>query len=578
MRPAAALVPLAALTAAVTGVALFALSLPGPPAPPPLAPPRPAREARPRLAVLVVFDQLRGDYLERWRPLFGPAGFARLQRDGAWFTDCHYPYAVTTTGPGHASMLSGACPDAHGVVDNDWYEDGKRVYCAGRDGVRLEPPLESDDRNKPAQGGTPERLLSETVADVLKRETNGRAKVFGVSLKDRSAVLPTGQRPDGAYWFDKAFRTSTYYTRYAGDVPLWVYRFNASRAADRWLGAPWTRLGEEAVYDRVAGPDKVAGEYPKTAFPHTIGGPKPDAAYYAALAASPFGNDLVLAFTKTCVTEERLGLHDVPDLLVVSFSSNDLVGHAWGPDSHEVLDTTLRSDAVVAELLAFLDDRVGKDRYLLGLTADHGVCPLPGVTREKGRREGRKDWQEADRAFPAEWQKALGAHLSERFAGVKPADWTDLSDTSFYFRKRAVAASGVSREQLAAEAAKFLAAQRGVARTFTRAELSGPVPAADAIATRMKRSFHPARSGDVIVLVKEYWIPAGKTDKPSGTTHGTPYDYDTHVPLIVYGPGIRGGTRDEPTTPQALASVFANGLGIPRPKDAAFPIPTTLNR
>src|SRR5215207_9334163 len=229
MRPAAALVPLAVIAALITGVALFA---PSRPLPPP--------ERKVRLAVLVVFDQMRGDYLERWRPLFGPNGFARLQRDGAWFTHCHYPYGTTTTGPGHASMLSGACADSHGIVNNDWMEGGNGVYCAGHpryEHIPKPPKFDPDPKEKPSTErkafGTPEHLLSETVADVLKESTGGKAKVFGLSFKDRSAILPTGKRPDGAYWFySGVFGTSTYYP----GVHPWVTAFNNTKPADRWFG------------------------------------------------------------------------------------------------------------------------------------------------------------------------------------------------------------------------------------------------------------------------------------------------------------------------------------------------------
>jgi predicted AlkP superfamily pyrophosphatase or phosphodiesterase len=600
MRPAAALLPLAVLTAAVTGVALFALSRPVEPVPAP-------SEPRVKLAVLVVFDQMRGDYLQRWGPLFRADGFARLQRDGAWFTNCHYPYATTTTGPGHASVLTGTCADRHGIVNNNWWENGAGVYCAGSTDYQFVPPLpeapardEKADKKKP-EVGTPERLLSETVADVLKRETGGKAKVFGLSLKDRSAILPTGRRPDGVFWFHGAFRTSTYYTG-RKDVPVWVERFNVSKVADRWFGKKWERLRSGELYDAAVGPDVQPGEgkgvNQGVEFPHPTTGLKPGeplrlgAKYYEALANSPFGNDLLLEFAKTCVIEEKLGTGAVPDLLVISFSSNDLIGHTWGPDSHEVLDVTLRSDLLMADLLAFLDERVGKGRYALAVTADHGICPLPEVTREKWRREGRTDWQEARRVDPGALQKELDAHLAARFPTNKAADgktapwvdafavpwpWVDLKEST-------LKASGLPRERVAAEAATFLAAQPGVARAFTRSELMGPISPSDEIAMKMKRSFHPARCGDVGVVLKPYCIPSGRVEAKTkggwepqtGTTHGAPYDYDTHVPLFVYGPGVRGGERDEPTTPQALAPIFAKWLNVPPPKDAEFPIPTTL--
>jgi hypothetical protein len=575
MRTAAALAPLVVAAAAVTGVAVYTLSQP-------VITPR-----RPKLAVLVVFDQLRGDYLDRWRSKFGPDGFERLRRDGALFTNCHYPYAVTTTGPGHASMLTGAAPDRHGIVNNEWMEGGESVYCAGHERYEPVPPPPETARRKPdgkSDGkkakkgafGTPERLLSETVADVLKEAYGPRARVFGLSLKDRSAILPTGRRPDGAYWFYGAFGTSTYY-----DPPRpWVREFNASRAADRWFGRDWVRLLPEpearALSDRddAAGEGKGAGQG-KT-FPHPTTGGKPTLGpeYYEALANSPFGNDLLLEFAKACVTAERLGTRDAPDLLVVSFSSNDLVGHTWGPDSQEVLDTTLRSDLLMADLLRFLDREVGAGQYLLGLTADHGVCPLPEVARSRGVAPF------AARVDPAKLQKAVEDHLTATFPGQtgtdgKPAKWVDgISFPWVYLKPAVVKGSGRTVEAVAGVVAQFLAGQPHVARTFTRAELGGPNPPADEVATRVRRSFHPQRCGDVCVVLQPYCIPSAIDG--TGTTHGAPYAYDTHVPLMVYGPGVRGGDRDEPTTPQALASIFAKFLDVRRPKDASFPIPATL--
>ncbi|MFM8272185.1 MAG: alkaline phosphatase family protein, partial [Gemmata sp.] len=362
MRPSAALGALAALLLVVLGAGLLLAPHPRPHAPPP--------ERKIKLAVLVVFDQMRGDYLARWRPLFGPDGFKRLTSEGAWFTHCHYPYGVTTTGPGHASMLTGACADAHGIVNNDWVEDGHARYCAGDPKYWFVPGTKpAKDKN----AGTPERLRSETVADVLKEAHGPRAKVFGLSLKDRSAILPTGKRPDGAYWFEGGkFGTSTYY---AERVRPWVEAFNDSKFADRWFGRDWTAFRPDVDYahwtgcaDDTRGEGRGAGAkgHQGVAFPHPTTGGKPAVGpeYYEALATSPFGNDLLLALAKRCIEEEELGADDVPDLLVVSFSSNDLIGHAWGPDSHEVLDVTLRSDALMADFCAFLDAKVGRGQYL----------------------------------------------------------------------------------------------------------------------------------------------------------------------------------------------------------------------
>lgn len=575
MRSAAVLAPLVVIAAAISGVAVYTLTRPA-------DPPR-----KVKLAVLVVFDQMRGDYLDRWRSKFGPDGFERLRRDGAYFTDCHYPYAVTTTGPGHASMLTGTCADTHGIVNNEWFEGDTVTNCVGTPRYRPvpEPPVEARKLKKDGtretreSSGSPQRLLSETVADVLKETYGSRAKVFGLSLKDRSAILPTGKKPDGAYWFDGVFVTSTYYPQ---AERAWVRDFNTPRPGNRWFGRDWVRLRPEAEYPPLSGPDKVEGEGDKygqgITFPHlTTGGkPKLGPEYYEALANSPYGNDLLLEFAKTCVVAEKLGTRDASDLLVVSFSSNDLIGHTWGPDSQEVMDVTLRSDLLMADLLSFLDRTVGKGQYALAVTADHGVCPLPEVARARGVAPF------AARIPMDPIQKELEAHLNKTFpvakaADGKPAKWvTGIRAPWLYLKPEVVKQSKQPRDVIAAEAARFLATRSEIARTFTHAELRAAVPPTDDVAVRVKRSFHPARCGDVYMLLHPYCIESKPRPEGTGTTHGTPYTYDTHVPLLVYGPGIRGGDRDEPTTPQALASIFAGWLEVRRPKDAAFPLPATL--
>lgn len=592
MRPAVALVP---LFAALVGLGVYAgaTARPQPPADGPA--PRPVK-----LAVLVVFDQLRGDMVDKWRPLFGPGGFLRLERGGAWFTRCYYPYGTTSTGPGHASMLSGTSPDKHGVVNNNWYEAGADVYCAGTDRYDLVPPAPpakpADDKRdvKPAPKavGTPDRLLSETVGDVLKQAHGDKAKVWGLSLKDRSAILPTGKRPDGALWFTGRWTTSTYYTdRLDRPFPAWAAAANDSKAADRWFGKDWTRFRPDLDYAAHSGPDDAPGEgdgdkQGKT-FPHpTTGGLKgPGKLYHEALANSPYGNDLLLELTRACVTAEGLGKDDVPDLLVVSFSSNDLIGHAWGPDSQEVLDVTLRSDALMADLLTFLDAEVGAGNYVLGLTADHGICPLPEASAAKGRAAKRVD--------PAKLRGLAEQHLRATFGGPadepqpdpkadapapkKASGWVEaFSFPWFYLNPRLVEASGKSREEVAHSLARFLARLPDTERAFTRADLAGDFPDWDEVGRRCKRAYHPARCGDVYLVLRPFDLPS-KPDG-TGTNHGSPHGYDAHVPLLVYGPGIPGGERAEPVTPQALAATFARFLGVRPPADADAPVPATLFR
>jgi hypothetical protein len=581
MRPTAVL---AAMLAVVAGLAAFAVAHT---APPPPATPAPVAPDRPRvkLAVLVVFDQLRGDYVAKWRGLFGRGGFARLQENGAWFTHCHYPYGGTITGPGHASMLTGTCPDRHGIIANTWYERGALVYCGGSTRYDLVPAPPPDPKNKAAKrdAGNPDRLLAETVADVLRAERPG-AKVFGLSLKDRSAILPTGKRADGAYWFSGGkFVTSTYYD---DRVHPWVARFNESKFADQWFGRDWTRFRTDIDYEAWSGPDDQKGEGGGPGlgrvFPHPVTGGRPAIGdkYYEALTYSPFGNDLLAELARRCVAAEGLGADDVPDLLVVSFSSNDILGHQWGPDSQEVLDMTLRTDALVADFLTFLDEKVGHGQYLFAITADHGVCPLVEVSQERGIPARRVDLGRLQRELEAELTRKLGPPSGPKTGDKKPA-WVESAQWPWlYFNPKVASAAGTTPAAVARLAADFLAERPDVYRAFTRADLAAGFPPDDLVGTRVRRSFwQPTgglaeRCGDLYVVQRPYNLPGTGT----GTTHGSPFNYDAHVPLLVYGPGIPGGVRTEPTTPQAAAAIFSRWLGLRLPDKADFPVPVTLER
>jgi hypothetical protein len=585
--------PIVALVALLFGVAGFN-------PPPPRPPDRPAPgggDGKVRLVVLLVFDQLRGDYLDRWREQFGPNGFKRLTDDGAWFTDCHYPYAITTTGPGHAAMMTGAPPARTGIVNNEWYDraGATEAYCAGTPKYTVVPS--SDAKSKYA--GTPERLLSPTVGDVLKDATGGKGKVVGVSLKDRSAVFPTGHKPDGAYWFDKRFVTSTYYR---DGLPNWAAAFNSSGKAEAYFGKEWERAMPAAVYDRLVGPDKVEGEGKGSGqggeFPHkTDGGEaKLGAKYYTAVANSPFGNDLLLAFAKAAVEGERLGSDEVPDLLTISFSSNDLIGHTWGPDSHEVMDVTIRSDAVVADLLAYLDGRVGKGSYAVILTADHGICPIPDVAAARGNKEAKRVSAAAvvfgaEKFLREKYTDAEPVEPAKPAADAKEGDDPPLPKTSWiekasppylYLNHRLIKSKGLRPEDVAAELAGWLRTHAGVHAAYTHADLTaGTVDPADAVGRKVKLAFHPERSGDVFVVLKPYHLIGAihTGDKlVTGTTHGSPHEYDTNAPLLAYGPGVGGGRRAERVSPLHAAPIAASFLGIPPPSDAMYGVPKTLGR
>lgn len=508
----------------------------------------------PRLLVMVVFDQLRADYLERWADLFGEGGFRRLQTDGAWFQNCHYPYAYTFTGPGHASLATGCSPSRHGIVNNEWYDrDAGAVVDA------VAGPLGGAGAS--AKVVSPDRLAILALADRLKDVTHSRSRVVSLSLKDRSAVLLGGHRPDVCCWFDPAggvFQTSAYYR---GGLPVWVGRFNAGHPMDRWAGQEWRRLRPNLDYARRSGPDDVpgegTGERQGRTFPHPFaGGARPPAkAYYKAVYDSPFGNEILLELAERAVDAEQLGRRDVSDLLCLSFSSTDSIGHIWGPDSQEALDGILRADRVMRRLLDILDARVGKGRYLLALTADHGVCPLPEVSRAAGYDTGRVD--------PVLLALRAEAFLGQQFG--KPGArrrWLEGVALPWLYLNRKLIRERDLRDAAVEDAlAEWLRHQSGILAAFTASRLAGRPLEIDDLERRVRRSFYAGRCGDVCLVVKPYYIlwPA---IPGTGTTHGSPHSYDTHVPLLLYGPGMAADIHKEPVTPQSLVALFAHAVHL----------------
>jgi hypothetical protein len=565
---------------------------------------------RPRLAVLVVFDQMRADYLTRWQDLYGEGGFRRLQTEGAWFQNCHYPYAHTVTAAGHASIATGCPPRRHGIIANDWYDRSRGETISAVRSDRYRPIPLPPDPTKDGQGSAPVLRREKTLGDALMEATGGKGRVVSLSIKDRAAILLAALRAFACYWFSTStgdFVTSTYYT----DQPQpWVLEFNKRRPADRWFGGAWDRLRPDLDYLKFSGPDDVPGEgigYGQgRTFPHPFArdARKPNKDYYNAVTNSPEGNELLLALARRAIDAVKLGGNDVPDLLCLSFSCNDLIGHSWGPDSQEVFDVTLRSDLIVKDLLDYLDEKVGRGRYLFALSADHGVCPLPEVSRARGKDAGRIE--------PSLIKAQAQAFLNETFCKGKPAlPWIEDASGPWIYLNHGVrrelkldAAKGKPalpwiedasgpwiylnhgvRRELKLDAAKvektlahWLSQQRGVQAAYTRGELSrGPLKD-DPLGESVRQCFDPERCGDVFVIPRPYyqftetkWVKA-----TYATSHGTPHAYDTHVPLLVYGAGVPAGVYQERVSPLAIPAILAHGLGIRPPDGAEAPLPKSL--
>ena len=541
------------------------------------------KPAKPKLAVIVVIDQLRGDYLEKWHDLFIDGGFKRILSEGAWFTNCHYPFSDTLTAAGHASMVTGASPNKHGIIANEWYDrlSGEVITAVQSDRYEPVPPPVPDKNAKEQKrisGGSPLRRREESIGDVLFRASGGKSKIGSLSIKDRAAILLAALRAHFAYWFSTSagkFVTSTYYN----DTPhAWVKDFNQKAPQDQFFGKSWTLLRKNLDYVKHAGLDDISfegtGYEQGRTFPHPLTGKltKPGKKYYEALTNSPQGNELLLELAKTAIDAEKMGQGENTDLLCLSFSCNDLIGHCWGPDSQEVLDATLRTDLIIKELLDVLDAKVGKGQYLLVLSADHGICPIPEVAKAQGKDAGRVS---QDRL-----RTGAEAHLQTTYSkdGKKRLWIEKMSGSWFYFNKGVMRELALAPAEVEKTLADWLVKQPGVQAAFTRTQVGGSQKLDDPLTESVRLSFHPEASGEVKVLLKPYYLfTADLVKAPAyATTHGSPHPYDTHVPLVVFGPRVEPGKRTERVTPLAIATILAHGLNIALPSAAEAPLPAGL--
>jgi hypothetical protein len=481
------------------------------------------------------------------------------------------------TAPGHASLATGTSPYKHGIIANDWYDRTRTKVVTSVESDKHRPVPAPVDTNRVIPGAAPLRRRQESLGDALLAATQGKAKVVSLSLKDRAAILLAALRAI-CYWFSNnagAFVTSTYYT---DSLHPWVADFNRSKQADQWFGRSWDRLRPDLDYAKFARPDddpfEGVGYGQGRTFPHPLSGnlEKIGRGYYEAMTNSPRGSDLLLALAKKAIVAEKLGHNEVPDLLCLSFSSTDLVGHCWGPDSQEVFDITLHSDRIVKDLLDYLDARVGKGRYILALSADHGVCPIPEVARQQGKKAGR--------ISPTILTSRANDFLDQTFGKGKQHSWIEATAAdSIYLNRGVVRELQLNQADVEKALSGWLARQPGIQAAYTRTQLSAGPVAGDAIGDMVRRSFHAEASGDVMVVLEPYHLLSPRFSPALAayrTTHGSPHPYDTHVPLLVYGPGIRASIHPERVTPQATAAVLARSLGIAPPAGAEAPVPKGL--
>lgn len=487
---------------------------------------------KPKLVVGIVVDQIRQEYLYRYYPKFGEGGFKRLMNDGFMLKNAHYNYAPTVTGPGHASVYTGTTPAIHGIVGNDFYDKRlKRMVNCVEDSLYKPVGVEIGNGDV-----SPWRMLSSTVTDELKLFTQKRAKVIGVSFKDRGAILPAGHMADAAYFYDGTsgrFITSTYYMT---KLPAWVVAFNAQNLPEKYLSQVWNTLLPIDQYTE-SGPDDTpyeAGFTPrgKSVFPYDLTKlrTKNSAAF---LANTPFANDYLTEMAKATLVNEGMGKDDVSDFLCISYSSTDAIGHRVGPNAVETEDVYLRLDRNLADILKTLDKEVGEGNYTVFLTADHGVADVPQYLKDNKIPAGY---------FNENYAKAkLEEYLSSYFPGRSFIE--EISNEQIFLNQAAFQkdpkSSGIDMFIVTELIGKYLLTLDGVADIYTENILRETNYNEGGIRGAIVRGYHAKRSGDIVISLEPGWFSGGSVQ---GTTHGSPYSYDTHVPGLFYGYGIKKGS------------------------------------
>jgi hypothetical protein len=500
-----------------------------------------AYNAHPKLVVVIVIDQFRGDYLERYHDQFGEGGFRLLLDHGANFTDCNYDYANTRTAPGHATLFTGAYSDGHGIAANEWWDPKKKkmVTSVEDDDTRLVGLPAEIAGNK--SGASPHNLLADTLGDELKLATQGQARVFSVSLKDRAAVLPGGFAGDAAYWIDPntgAWVTSSYYR---SGLPKWALDFNASNRAAKYWDRDWKNADGELLRS--------------TAHRKSKGKDGSDASFYEVIGSTPFADEYELEFVKELMLYEKLGAGPSTDLLTVSLSANDILGHQLGPDSPEMAAMALALDHELADFFTFLGHQVGLVNTWIVLSADHGISALPDAAKKLRIPAANLG------AGKAEAQ--INQSLSAKFSQGRAVSYIKLDFPDAWLDDDAFAAAHV-KERDAETAVGEAIKQAGLVRDyFTKSQLAeGEVPDT-ALGRKFLHSYSPEPGWYVMGVPSPYTVgPA------TGTDHASPYTYDTHVPLAFYGFPFRPGTYRTHAEPVDMAVTLASLLGINAPTHA----------
>jgi len=506
---------------------------------------------RPKLVVGVVVDQMRWDYLYRYQERFGDNGFKRLMREGFNCENTMLNYIPAVTAIGHTSIYTGSVPAIHGIAGNDFHIDGKQTYCTD------DAAVATVGSNSDAGKMSPHNLKVTTIGDELHLATNYRSKVISVSLKDRASILPGGHTADGAYWFDAEtgnFITSTYYRK---DLPGWLKKFNDRQLAKHYLSQDWKTLyPTESYKNSTADNNSYENPFPGADTPTM---PVTTSKLMASeglglIRNTPYGNTLTIDLALAAIDGERLGNRGETDMLAVSLSSTDYIGHQFGTYAIETEDTYLRLDRDIARLLAALDQKIGKGEYLLFLTADHAAAHNFKFLTDKGIPAGGWDIEKT--------KAALNSHLKAEFK-------TDcnlvsgLLNYQIFLDNEKIDSLGISKENVVAAAIDYIKRGEGVYCAVEQ-ENAGTATLPSPIKDRIVNGYYPGRSGEIQIIMQPGWYGL-ESEATGGTDHGVWHPYDTHVPLIFFGSGINPGATFTPVEITDIAATVCALLHIQMP-------------
>ncbi len=497
---------------------------------------------RPKLIVGIVIDQMKMEYLYRFNDDFSNSGFKKLMKGGFVYHNTHLNYMPTYTACGHASIYTGATPAVHGIVGNEWFSKklGKDIYCTDDASVKL---IGSGIESEGAM--SPKRMQTTTITDELKLATNFKAKVFGISLKDRGAILPAGHFADMAFWMSKtgAFISSTFYS---DKLPDWATKFNDEKHYMPYIDGGWQLYKPIETYNEsLADNNPYEGKLFNAApvFPYNL---KEMFLKYDAgiIKSTPFGNNIILDFAKTTIENESLGKDAVTDFLTLSLSSPDYIGHTIGPRSIELQDTYLRLDDSIADFLNYLDKKVGTNNYLIFLTADHAVTENANFLKDK-----KYDVKNIE-------PKTISEFLKKYSVDTFGTDLIlDYSNFNIYFKLDEIANKNLDLKAVKQSFKNFLLTQDYIKSVFTEDEIAAS-NGTNLFLNMIANGYDVLENGQLIILEK----PGYMEYKYTGTTHGTPYSYDSHIPLIFYGWKIAPGESFERKTVTEIAPTLAQKL------------------